>query len=335
MKSVTSMRRSSSSQARRPRSSLAAREATSPKNDASLSRRTGIKHILACVDGTDKDRAVLDRALQIALRFGSHVDVLHVRFDVHGITASKAHEDLVDRLLAQPVENTVAETAAHARRHFEEWHAQCKLPLRDSGSAVQGPSSLWREIIGYENEVIARLGRVSDLIVVARADEGSSSFSAMVLETALFDTSRPVLMVPDGTPANLFHRPLIAWNGSREAARAIGFALPFLSEFEGCVEIFAAPESKHPTDTEELVRYLGWHGIVADRISAHDARPTGMSLLARASAKSDGAHRHGRLHARSLPTILVRRRDAVCNGACCHPGPIRALVPVCTETSSV
>jgi hypothetical protein len=91
-----------------------------------------------------------------------------------------------------------------ARRHFEKWQAQCKLPLRDSGTAVQGPSILWREIVGYENEVIARLGRVSDLIVVARAGEGSGSSSAMALETALFDTSRPVLMVPDGTPANLF-----------------------------------------------------------------------------------------------------------------------------------
>jgi hypothetical protein len=40
--------------------------------------------------------AVLDRgrahggseALQVALRFGSHIDVLHVRFDVHGTTIS-------------------------------------------------------------------------------------------------------------------------------------------------------------------------------------------------------------------------------------------------------
>ena len=88
----------------------------------------------------------------------------------------------------------------------------------------------------------------------------------MALETALFDTGRPVLMVPDRASANLFHRPLVAWNGSREAARAIGFALPFLAEFEGCVDIFAERESKHHTETKELVRYLGWHGIVADRI---------------------------------------------------------------------
>jgi hypothetical protein len=58
------------------------------------------------------------------------------------------------------------------------------------------------------------------------------------------------------------------------------------------------PESKHHTDTEELVRYLGWHGIVAERVSADDARPTGMSLLAQASANQTGlivmgAYTHG------------------------------------------
>jgi nucleotide-binding universal stress UspA family protein len=45
-----------------------------------------------------------------------------------------------------------------------------------------------------------------------------------------------------------------------------------------------------------LVRYLSWHGIVADRIAADEA--TGMSLLAQASASRSGlivmaAYTHG------------------------------------------
>jgi nucleotide-binding universal stress UspA family protein len=270
----------------------------SAENAAMPSRNTGIKHILACVDGTDKDRTVLDHVLQIALRLVSHIDVVHVRFDVHGVTTDKKHERQVDHLLGKPVEQAVAEAAARAHQHFEQWHAQCKLPLRERGTAVRGASALWREIIGYENEVIARLGRLSDLIVLARPGERSSTFSAMALETALFDTGQPVLMVPDGAPVNLFHRPLIAWNGSAEAARAIGFALPFLVEFKGYVDIFAASERKHHTETAELVRYLSWHGIVADRIPADDSASIGMSLLARASANQAGlivmgAYTHG------------------------------------------
>jgi Universal stress protein family len=162
MRSAASGRRSGSKS--RPPSSRSPRRIVelSPENDALPSRHFAVKHILVCVDGTDKDRSVLDQALQIALRFGSHIDVLHVRFDVHGTTSDR-HERQVDRLLDKPVEHIVAETAARARRHFEEWHAQCKLPLRDRGTAVHGPSSLWREMTGYEDDIIARLGRVSDL----------------------------------------------------------------------------------------------------------------------------------------------------------------------------
>jgi len=240
---------------------------------------------------------VLDQALLIALRFAGHIDVLHVRFDVHGTSAQRQQRQ-VDRLLDRPVEQVVAESAARARAHFEAWHAQCELPLRDRGAAVHGPSIAWREITGYADEVIAHAGRLCDLIVIARKGTKVSTFQAMALETALFETARPVLMVPNEGPANLFHRPLIAWNGSREAARAVGFAMPFLIECEGGVELFAAAESKHHADIDELLRYLSWHGVFAEPIAPDEARATGANLLARANAHQNGlivmgAYTHG------------------------------------------
>ena len=57
--------------------------------DATPSRWTAIKQILACVDGTDKDGSVLNHALQVAQHFGSHIDVLHVRFDFHGASTDR------------------------------------------------------------------------------------------------------------------------------------------------------------------------------------------------------------------------------------------------------
>ena len=259
-----------------------------PESNALCSRWTAIKQILACVDGSDNDQSVLNHALQVALHFGSHVDVLHVHFDVHGESTKKRHKPLADRFLEIPVERATAEAAVRAHRHFEKWQMQCKLPLSDTRMAMRGPSTLWREIVGYENEIIARLGRLSDLIVIARPSKVSSSLSLMALETALFDTCRPVLMVPDGVPINLFHRPIIAWNGSLEAARAVGFALPFLTECQGGIDIFAAPEPKHHTETDELQRYLGWHGVVAERVLVADSHPIGMGLLAQASSNQAG-----------------------------------------------
>jgi nucleotide-binding universal stress UspA family protein len=265
---------------------------------ATASSYPSLKQILAWVDGSDRDRAVLDQALQVALRYASHIDVLHVRLDARGAAAGNDAVLQLDSLLGIPVERAAAEAATRARMHFEEWHGQNGLPLRDIAAASHEPSTRWREIVGFENEVVARLGRLSDLIVMPRPRERSSSSSLIALESALFDTCRPVLMVPQGAPRSLLHHPLIAWNGSLEAARAVGFALPFLSESRSVVGVFIAPEAKHRTDPDELLYYLGWHGIVAERFSLDDQRPAGARLLAQAEANGSGlivmgAYTHG------------------------------------------
>jgi hypothetical protein len=49
-----------------------------------VSGAAAIKRILAWVDGSAKDRAVLDHALQVAQQFAGHVDVLHSAFRPSG-----------------------------------------------------------------------------------------------------------------------------------------------------------------------------------------------------------------------------------------------------------
>jgi nucleotide-binding universal stress UspA family protein len=242
---------------------------------------------------------VLDHALQVAQRFGCHIDVLHVRFDADGAMADPERKRrYADRFLSAPVAAIAADAAANARRHFDVWQEQSQLALRDSAIVVSNPSTFWREVVGHESEVVARLGRLTDLIVIARPNQCSTSVSLMALETALFETGRPVLMVPDRPAADLFYRPLVAWNGSIEAARAVAFAIPLIAECDQPVDVFIALEHKHSSDTEELVRYLSWHGIAADQTSTGNAHEIGASLLAHANLRQTGlivmgAYTHG------------------------------------------
>jgi hypothetical protein len=52
--------------------------------------------------------------------------------------------------------------------------------------------------------VVARLGRLADIIIIACPGERSSYADLRTLEQAVFDARRPVLMVP----AELFWIPL-------------------------------------------------------------------------------------------------------------------------------
>ena len=49
------------------------------------------------------------------------------------------------------------------------------------------------------------------------------------LETALFESGRPLLIAPPQPPASMGEHVLIAWNCSTETARTVGFAMPLLA----------------------------------------------------------------------------------------------------------
>ena len=75
---------------------------------------------------------------------------------------------------------------------------------------------------------IGTIGRAYDLIVLPQPG-ALPKMPESVFETALFDSGRPVLVVPTGVDGLVGKRILFAWNGSTESARAISLAMPVLS----------------------------------------------------------------------------------------------------------
>ena len=79
----------------------------------------------------------------------------------------------------------------------------------------------WSERVGLPAQVVVHKGRLSDLVVLDFPEPLASGLDR-VLDAALFETERPVLLVPPVQAAD--DDPLrsvtIAWNGSLEATRA-------------------------------------------------------------------------------------------------------------------
>ncbi len=75
--------------------------------------------------------------------------------------------------------------------------------------------------------------RYSDLAIIGQPprDEVNAAFSAELAHAVVTSSGRPVLFVPYiGSQKTLGERVLIAWKDSRESARAVSDALPFLKK---------------------------------------------------------------------------------------------------------
>jgi nucleotide-binding universal stress UspA family protein len=118
------------------------------------------------------------------------------------------------------------------------------------------------------DNVIAQ-ARCADLTVISQPEPSTpeSTFSAELAESVVLSAGRPMLLVPYiGARATLGDRVLLAWNGGREASRAIADAMPILSRAKQITVMSISDAGKYAADTESLSRlaaYLGSHGIAA------------------------------------------------------------------------
>lgn len=249
-----------------------------------------IRVIFAPLTGRKSDGAVLAAARGMAQRFDAHVDVVSLRADPRdaipylgeGISGA-----LVEEFIAQAeAENT--EQARKARAEFDEWREAAGFIFAESrsdaaatlGADKEGPSCSWREVVGASDQTAAALGRLADLIIAPRGNISDAVENEVAFETALLYSGRPLLLAPPTPQENIGSKVAIAWDGSAEASRAIGAALPFLSAAESVTAIAVAEGGKSESPVEDLARYLAWHGIQANtRTVAEGDASVGEAIL--------------------------------------------------------
>jgi nucleotide-binding universal stress UspA family protein len=109
-----------------------------------------------------------------------------------------------------------------------------------------------------------RIARHFDLSVVGQAEPETSAIEKKIIEAALFDSGRPVIVVPYIQKAPLkLDRVMVCWDGSRAAARAIADAMPLL-ERAGLVEVVIIANERGKRDKIEgadMGQYLARHGL--------------------------------------------------------------------------
>ena len=102
-----------------------------------------------------------------------------------------------------------------------------------------------------------------DLSVVAQSEPESDPGEALIIHAALFDSGRPVLVVPyiQSGPMAL-DRVMVCWNGSKSAARAIGDALPLLQR-AGQIDVVSVDDRDRRNElrSADIAAHLARHGL--------------------------------------------------------------------------
>jgi nucleotide-binding universal stress UspA family protein len=231
-----------------------------------------IKSILVHIDDRKTSTARLELALKLADRCKAHLAGLHVVAPVY-----------VPPYMAAELGSEIFETQ---KRVGDEMAAAAEALFKKAAQKVDIESE-WRRDEGYPGEVVAMHARYADITVVGQNEpEGGANDIA---ETVMMDSGRPTLVVPyAGRFERLGERVLIAWNASREAARAVKDSLPLLAQARSVTVMAVNPKSGPTAHGDvpgaDISLYLARHGVKAEATQVFaDDIDVGDMLLSRAS----------------------------------------------------
>ncbi|MBW7837469.1 MAG: universal stress protein [Sphingomonadales bacterium] len=248
-------------------------------------------------------KIALEGAVILARMFNAHINAVHVRFDTTGIMPYVIGPTPAELLvqISENAEKVAKERALAVRAVFDAVVKDAGIKVVDHAARGATPSAAWRESLGSFDYRYGVEGRVHDLAVAPRPEANDLENRIDVLEGLLFNSGRPVLMLPPSLPKAIGSTVAIAWNGGVEATRAVAAALPFLEQAKRVMVLTVDGEELDGPSAKDLVDSLAWHGVSADTVQT---REEGLSdgktiLKAAGSLSADllvmGAYSHSRL----------------------------------------
>ncbi len=252
---------------------------------------------LLAVTGTDKGMADVDMAIQLAEEIGAHLSVLVVGFAAPPPIGEYA-AIISDAWMEERAGDI--ETLEARRDDINKRVARSDLKFDVDG--------LYCETVGADQRIGER-ARYADLTIMGAQALADPILKRHALDGALFESARPVLLIPKNAKATLKPKAiLLAWDARIEAARALGCAMPVLLSAQEVHVTMIDPNEATGEDGGEpganLATYLARAGakIQLDTV-ASAARSTDVVLNRHAAEFGAdmivmGAYGHSRLRER-------------------------------------
>lgn len=252
------------------------------------------KSILVQVNHSKACPARIEAAIGLALRHDAHLTGLYLMTEPSGASFVRGYlpPEIVEAAHAQAqalAEEKLGAFSAAAERNQVAYDTRI-----DRGYNVELP------------EVLSMHARYADLVVLGQDDPDDASVVRHLPEQLVLACGRPVLMIPYiGAGKTLGQRAIVAWDASREAARAVADALPLLEQAASVTVVSINPRQRDfghgDVPGADIALHLARHGIKVEveRVETRDV-DVGNALLSHvANEGADllvmGGYGHSRL----------------------------------------
>jgi len=250
------------------------------------------KDVVVNISGRGPRDFAAEYATSIAATFGAHVAGISFLYEpvIPDGTLGGIPVDLIE---LQREENSKVANEAVSR--FE-------AGVKKAG--VSAETRILDATFGGAATVFAQIARRFDLAVVGQAQREGGASDELLVEGALFESGRPLVVVPYIQKRGLtLERVLACWDGGRTAARAIGDAMPFLERAKAVDIVIVAEERKGGDEINgaNMGAHLARHGVTANvkRIAKGDLAIEDVLLSYAADSGADfmvmGGYGHSRL----------------------------------------
>jgi nucleotide-binding universal stress UspA family protein len=199
-------------------------------------RHMSWKEVVVYVKRDPDSAGFLQTAAQLARQFQARVTGIFALSDL--ATVRSALERISD-------ENAVRQYVREAYETAELYESRFRRQMSDAQVECD-----WRTGEGDPAQVMTLAARVADLVVVEQQNPQAYDSAWDVPEEVALNGGVPTLVVPYSQPAmSIGRRVLIAWNGSREAACAVGSAMPLIDKSDAVVVLAGGSKEQFATVT--------------------------------------------------------------------------------------
>ncbi len=229
-----------------------------------------LKDLCVYLDGSEADAGRLEAARQLAVAHDAAVSGLYFN-QLPEIVISDAYG-----YSGVAIDEIQASARAEGDKVAEKLKAMLdKLDVRHELRRYDVPVSRWRFVAEAE-------ARLFDLFVASLPSKAEDSSD--LIETVLFGSGRALLLLPEGGARTMPPKTvLLGWKNSRESARAVSEAIPFMKGAEVVSVCMIHEEHLGSIDSatqgKDIARHLDRHGVEADLNPVAEGKGVGQTLM--------------------------------------------------------